>query len=517
MTTLKTSVPSHAARERARHVAARRRPNDVLRWPGIVASALAILACTALVAVIPTVTLAALGLILVIALAVLAPPYALIAAVLLVGCEGVIKVGLEHEVSRLGVSGDAIGAAVIDTGLLVAILGILLRDRGRSLRAIWGNAGRWARIALALLAGWLVLSLLQLPVLGDIDTALAGFRLTQAYVLVGLGGAMLLARSRPEHVVNVLVAVLLVIAAYGAFRAVGGPSDSERLAAFARATTPLVPSEGGVIFRNTGSLSSAIGLASFLVPAGVFLFVLGAFAVRLRLAAWSGVALVLVALVGTYVRTSLIAVALGTICTLAFAMFASGLARRTKIGLGLASVPLLGVLVVLGALLPSAVSGGSQEVQQRSSGLLRPLSDESLQVRLEHWRETLDVVQTHPLGTGVGTVGRATLDEQGRVTFADNSYLKVLHEQGPLGALLFMLGVFATLIAAARGAARHAGSRRALGLAAAGASFSFFLLAWTSEAIEQPGKVLAWLLLGIALWTAFGAHEPAEPAAEGAR
>lgn len=515
MTTLETSAPSQTARERAREDATRRRPNVVLRWLGAVATALVILACAALVAVIPTVTLAALGLILVIALAVLAPPFALIVAMLLLGFEGVIKVGLAREVSRLGVSADALGAAVIDAGLLVAIVGIVCQDRGRTLLAIWRNAGRWTRIALALLAAWLVLSLLQLPVLGDIETALAGFRLTQSYVLVGLAGAMLLARARPEHVVNALVGVLLVIAAYGAFRAVGGPSESERLAAFARATTPLVPSEGGVIFRNTGSLSSAIGLASLLVPAGVFLFALGMFVVRLRLAAWSGVALVLVALVGTYVRTSLMAVALGTICTLAFATFTSGVARGTKIRLGLASIPLLGVLLVLGALLPSAVSGGSQEVQQRSSGILRPLSDASLQVRLEHWRGTLDVVQAHPLGTGVGTVGRATLDE-GRVTFADNSYLKVLHEQGPLGAVPFMLGVFATLIAAAGGAARRERYRRALGLAAAGGSFSFFLLAWTSEAIEQPGKALAWLLLGIALWAAFGAHERREPAAKGA-
>ncbi|MDQ3849813.1 MAG: O-antigen ligase family protein, partial [Actinomycetota bacterium] len=495
------------------------RSNVVLRGLGSVAIAVVVLACAALVSVWPTLTLLVVGLALVIALAVFAPPFALVGAILLYGLEGAIKVRLARELPGVGVTPDALGAAVIDIAFLIAVVGVAREDRGRTLLAIWRNTDRWTRVALGLLAAWLALSLLQIPVSGDLGAGLAGFRLTQAYLIAVLAGAMLLARSRPEHVMTALVAVLLVIAAYAAYRAVAGPSTSERVAAFARSTTPLVPSGNGVIFRNIGSFSSTIGLASFLVPAGVFLFALGLFLVRLRLAAWVGLALVLVALLGTYVRMALLAIAAGAICTALLSTFTSRLARRTKLTLGVASVPLLALLVVLGPIATNAVSGGSQEVAERSSGVLNPLSDPSLELRLQRWRDSLKVVEAHPFGTGVGTVGRATLDRTGTArTFADNSYLKILQEQGPLGALPFILGVLGTFAAVAAGVARRGGQLRAIGVVALAASLSFFVLATSSEAIEQPGKVLAWLLLGIALWTAFGAPRGAgRSEAQGAR
>ena len=488
----------------------------MVRLLGGVAIALVVLASAALIAVGPTLTLVVLGLVLVTVLALFAPPFALVGAVLLYGFEGTIKVGLDRELPGLFVTPETLGAGLIDVAFLVAVLGLLRQDRGRTMLAIWTNTGRWTRVALTLLAAWLAISLLQIPVSGDLNSALAGFRLTQAYALAVLAGAMLMARCRPEHVVIALVGVLLIIAAYAAFRAVAGPSADERVAAFSRSTTPLVPSENRVIFRNTGSFSGAIGLTSYLVPAGVFLLSLGLFFARVRFAAWTGVALALVALVGTYVRTSLLAIAAGAVCAMALLTLTSGLARRTKIVLGLAGAPFLLFLLVLGALATNAVSGGSLEVEQRSTGVLRPFSDPSLELRLQRWGDSLDVVKSHPLGTGIGTVGSATLDEEGTVkTFSDNSYVKILQEQGPLGAIPFVLGVFGTLVACVAGVLRGGVALRGLGVAAVTASVSFFLLAWSSEAIEQPGKILAWLFLGLALWTAFGA--PPRERTSGAR
>lgn len=481
------------------------RPSLAVRCLRAMAIGLVVLALAALTAVWPALTLIGLGVILIIALAFVAPPYALVGAILVYGLEGAIKVGLAQELPPVGVAPEAVGAAVMDFVFLVALLGVVRHDRGRTLLEIWRNVGRYVRVALALLIGWIGVSLAQLAVSGDIHAALTGFRLSQAYVLAVLAGALLLARARPQHIVNALVAVLLVITAYGAFRAVAGPSETERAAAFARSTTPLVPSEDGVIYRNSGSFSSAIGLASYLVPAGVFLFALGLAFVRLRLATWFGVALVVVALVGSYVRTSLVAVAIGVLCAAALLALAGSLTRKRKVVLGLAAIPLLVVLIALGALLPNAVSGGSQTVQQRSGGLLDPLSDPSLTTRLDRWRKSLEEAQAHPLGSGLGTVGGATRDDEGRVQeFADNSYLKVLQEQGLLGAIPFIFGVFGLLITIAARVARMAMPLRGLGIAAVTAAASFFLLAWTSEAIEQPGKTLAWLLLGLALWAAAG-------------
>lgn len=472
----------------------------LLRLLSGVAAVIAVLACAALVAVWPTLTLLVVGMILIVVLAFRAPPFALVAVVLLYGLEGVIKVGLTRELEGVGVRPEAVGATFIDLAFVVALFGLLRWDRGRTLLAIWHNAGHWSRIAFGLLAGWLAISLLQIPVSGDLGTGLAGFRLTQGYVLFAVAGAMLLARARPEHAVAALVGVLLIVAAYAAFRAVAGPSEGERLAAFARSTTPIVPSENSVIFRNIGSFSSAIGLASFLVPAGVFLFAVGLFLTRLRLAAWMGLALVVVALAATHVRTSFLAITAGVVCAAALFIATSRLAKRVKI-LAAASVPLLIVLVLLGALVMITLSGGSHEVERRSSGLVNPLSDPSIELRLQRWGDSLDVVGKHPLGTGLGTVGSATVDKEGNATFADNSYLKVLEEQGPLGCIIFLCGLFATLIAAAVGVAQRDPHRRAIGVAALIGSVSFFVLGLSSEAIEQPGKVLGWLLLGVALWT----------------
>ncbi|HWC27866.1 MAG TPA: O-antigen ligase family protein [Solirubrobacteraceae bacterium] len=470
-------------------------------------------------AVWPTLTLSVLGLVVVIALAFRAPPFGVAGAILLYGFEGVIKVGLAREIPALGVAPEAVGAALIDLALFAAVLGVLRQDRGRTLLAIWRNGGRWTRIGLALLAGWLALSVLQIPLTGDLGTALAGLRLTQAYVLALLAGAMVLAARPPERVLSALVAVLLVIAAYAAFRAVVGPSADERVAAFSRSTTPLVPVENGVIFRNIGSFSSAIGLASFLVPSAVFLFAVGLSpAVRLRLAAWVGVALVLLALVATYVRTSLIAIALGVVCAAALFAAGSDLARRTKAALALVSVPVVVVLLMLGTLAETTLSGNSAQVQQRSAGVLNPLSDPSVRTRLQRWRDALGVVAANPLGTGVGTVGSATSDnEQGTSTFADNTYLKILQEQGPIGGVAFGFGVLLTFIGAALGVVRRSITRRAPGIAALSASASFFVLGLTSEAIEQPGKVLGWLFLGVALWAAFGSAPEGRAHVAGAR
>jgi O-antigen ligase len=496
--------------ERLEHTRAAMASSPVPRTPSVaarraraIAVVLAALVLAALMSVWPALTLIALGLALIVALAAIAPSFALVGALLLYGLEGTIKVGLARELAGgLGISPNAAGAAILDLAFIIALLALLRLDRGRTPRAIWSNGGRPIRIALVLFGAWIGISVMQLFLSPDLGAALTGFRLSQAYVLAALAGALLLTRSKREHVVNALVAVLLLITAYAAFRGVAGPSESERLAAFARSTTPLVPSENSAIFRNTGSFSSAIGLASFLVPAGVFLFTLGLFVVRLRLAAWIGFALALVALVATYVRTSLLAVAGGAVLAALIWVFTSGLKRRTKLALGLASVPLIVALLALGALAPSAVSGGSAAVAERSSGVLKPLSDPSLKTRFDRWGDSLDIVAANPLGTGLGTVGAATRDSDGTVrAFADNSYLKILQEQGPLGAIPFTLGVLALLIAIAARGARAEPAVRGLGIAAVAASGSLFLLAVTSEAIEQPGKVLAWLFLGIGLWT----------------
>lgn len=482
----------------------------VLRVAKVVAAALGLLVLASCVALAPTLTLLALALVAVAVLALRAPPFAIVGVIFLFGLEGTIKVRLGEELPDLPVSGLALGAATIDLALVIAFFGLLRVDRGTSLALIWRNMGRPARVAIVLLAGWIALSVLQIPVSGNVSTGVSGFRLTQAYVVLAVVGGAMLARRWSERVLLTLLAAIFVISSYAAFRAIEGPSPSERVAAFSHQTTANVPAGDGVLFRNVGSFSGAVGLVSYLTPAAVFLFALGLLVPRHRLVAWLATALALVAVVGAHVRASLVVAALCLVATGAVVVLSSGLARRTKFVLAAVSIPVFISLVVVGAFASSLVSSNSPELQERSAGVLNPLADESMQLRFETWRQSFEVAKANPLGTGLGTVGRATEIEGASATVTDSSYVKALREQGVPGALLFTFGVLATWAAIAVGIARIGVRLRPIGLAALAGSGSFLLLASDSEAVEQPGKVLMWMFLGIGLWELYGRPESGE-------
>ena len=86
----------------------------------------------------------------------------------------------------------------------------------------------------------------------------------------------------------------------------------------------------------------------------------------------------------------------------------------------------------------------------------------------------------------------------------DNSYMKVLQEQGVLGGLLFMAGLGGLVVLLALRLARIGVTRRPLGTAALTGFSGFLVLMLMGEYIEQPGKLLAWTLLGVAAWEAIG-------------
>jgi hypothetical protein len=80
----------------------------------------------------------------------------------------------------------------------------------------------------------------------------------------------------------------------------------------------------------------------------------------------------------------------------------------------------------------------------------------------------------------------------------------VLREQGFLGFALFaggLLGGIALLAARLRRVPNYPG---ALGLAALAGFVTFLGVAISGEYVEQPGKVIAWGLLGVAAAQALG-------------
>jgi O-antigen ligase len=141
--------------------------------------------------------------------------------------------------------------------------------------------------------------------------------------------------------------------------------------------------------------------------------------------------------------------------------------------------------------------------------VLDPLGDKSVQLRFETWEGELDDAIAHPLGRGLGTVGAASAPTRGQLRTSDNSFIKVLVEQGVLGVALFAAGLLGAVALLARRLQGAAAELRAAGLAALAGFVAFLGVAMAGEAVEQPGKVVAWGLLGMAAAYAF-ARRPTE-------
>ncbi len=166
------------------------------------------------------------------------------------------------------------------------------------------------------------------------------------------------------------------------------------------------------------------------------------------------------------------------------------------------------VLFAGGAGATVVASSASPQVHRRVDAVVHPERDLSLRMRLGTWSRMVDAVWKHPAGSGLGTVGRASGIGDAATVTADQSYLKILREQGLAIGSLFVLGVLTVCLAIVRGLCRCAGEARPLGVAALAGFVSFLVLAAFGEYVEQPGKVLAWTLLGIAAWQAHLETEP---------
>jgi hypothetical protein len=427
-------------------------------------------------------------------LAVQAPAYAFLGALLLFGIEGTIKM-------RLTVEGApeplALGAGVIDVALAVSVLGLLARDRGRSLMRLWKGFGRGARVVSVAFAGWVVLAVLQLPLGGDLIDAFEGLRIVHFYLLALPGGVMLAAQLPTRRVEQGLLAVIFLIAGYAALRGIIGPADNEREFAQSRAPGTVL----GEHPRDTGSFTSPVALVSFLVPASTFALALVCLSARERLAGAIAFVLAMGGIVGSYVRTAVLAALAGAAALAVLLLVGRGVPRPLK----LATTALV-VLVLVGGYQATLLAGDADPVAKHRAETLfsDPFGDPSVEGRLDSWERALDRVVDEPFGTGVGTVGRPTVEGGKLGVYTDSSYMKILQEQGFPGALLFLVAVFGAVALCAVRFARAGPLTRPLGVAALVGVIAFLALCVMGEYIEQPGKELVWALLGIAAWEAYG-------------
>jgi hypothetical protein len=448
----------------------------------------------------PTVALLAGAVTVTLVLCIRAPAYAFFGALVLYSFEGTIKMRFSVEGAPSPV---ALGAALLDLAFFASLAALLVQDRGRSLAAVWKRARRGERVACTLFGAWLCLSVLQIPVSGDLVDGLEGFRLTQLYVFATLGGIVVASRLPQDRLAWILLGTVFLATAYAAIRGIVGPSFNEQTFAAQRSFI----AEFGDVGRNTGSLSGPVALVSFLVPVSVLCLVLGFLIPDRRRVAWALVALAMTGIIASYVRTALVAVVAGAILLAAILLLGEEAGRRRRsFAVGL-------VVLVLGGGYAATLLAAeiNPEARDRAQGLVNPFTDESVTARLETWGKSLENVASEPFGAGLGTVGRAVEDRRTRTT--DSSYLKILREQGAPGALLFLAGLGWIVVAVAVRLSRIGPAQRPLGTAALVGFGSFLVLMLMGEYVEQPGKLFAWTLLGVAIWEVVGRRASADPRA----
>jgi O-Antigen ligase len=447
----------------------------------------------------PTVAVALALVVVISVLAWRAPSIGFLGALLVSGGVGLLKARLSADQMS---SPDTVGALIVDVLLLISFVGLLASDRGRSLRSVWRAGGRAERVVWTLLLAWLLISILQIPESGHLTRGIKGFRLTQAYVPVVLGGVALfpVARDREALIKGILI-VFAVVSGYAALRAAIGPATWERTYALTRSGQAFLSG----IFRDVGSFNTPQDMASFVAPAGVFALILGVLNPRVRTFALLTFLLCGVAVVESYVRTAIVAMGIGVAVLALLVLLTNTTPRYLKIA------AVASALVVAGAGYGGALAAGgaSHSTAVRAAGLSHPFTDPSIETRWRRWKRAARAAVDHPLGTGLGTVGSATgsagtLSRFATGTYTDNSYLKVLDEQGiPIG-LLFIVGVIGSAVLIGRELVRAGPLRRPVAVAALGGFVAFFTLCFLGDYIEWPGKILAWTLLGIAVWDVYG-------------
>ena len=455
---------------------------------GVIAAAAAV---AAPLAVWPGATLAVLLVAAILVVARTRPALGLLAAVGLFMCEGTVKAVLTNTALPVDVSPLTAGAALIDLALFGAIAGALARVGRADLRAAARSVRGPVLVVAGSLAAWLLLSAIQVFTSPSVPDGLKGVRLTHAYLLVVPAGFLAFRNTATrDALLRVLLGILAAVMLYATLRGIIGPDPAEEAAAIARDSATVI--EGS--FRGVGSFSSAVGLSSAAAPAAVFGLVLGVLTRRHRVPALTLAALGFGAVVASLNRTPLLA----TFAALVFAcifVVRADFPRRRQLAVvgGMAGAT---ALLAAGAVLASAAS---PVLEDRLGGLIRPWSDSSMQMRYDTWESELQRVADHPFGLGLGTVGRAGGIYRADKLTTDSSYLKVLVEQGYPGLGLLLLALLSTIALLARRIARSRRADRALGVAALSAFVAFAVLMATGETIEQPGKVLAWAFLGIAI------------------
>jgi hypothetical protein len=134
-----------------------------------------------------------------------------------------------------------------------------------------------------------------------------------------------------------------------------------------------------------------------------------------------------------------------------------------------------------------------------------------MQLRFERWKSAARIGTNDPLGQGMGTLGHAAEVHGVKPMETDSSLLKVAVEQGIVVAIVLLIALTALPMLLARHLRQMPAPRRAVAGSALAGFVAYLLLLPFGTYIEQPGKVVAWSLLGMCLAQIYGSRSMAPP------
>lgn len=369
-------------------------------------------------------------------------------------------------------------------GLLAAAVAGYLNSRRSSAIVIWPG--------IVALAAYVAFSALQIPFAETTEIGARAFAAGPA-LMVGFF-ALAYARWTPEtrwRIARGFVVVAFVAGLYALFRLFAGPTGAEE--SVARRSAGVAGD-----LALFGSFPGRLELGAWSAVAIPMLFTLALAARGLwRWLATGAAALMIVALIGSEVRTALVGAGLGIL--LAAAMFQLAHAFRGRAGTALLALAALAVAGFVGF---GLTVGGDAESTERFERIASPGEDYSFQQRVAKWDAALADINEEPFGEGLGTTG-ITQRRYSRVfrldnRYIDNSYLQLGVAQGYPGWVLFGLAVLLTGFMLARSSLTTADRRlAALGLGAVASLLTYLVVLLTGDMLTSWGALLVWMLLGL--------------------
>lgn len=366
--------------------------------------------------------------------------------------------------------------------------------------------------SLVMVGVYLALTVGYAVVAEDSTRALYSFRISAWFMSAILLVPLVLGEERRrEWLQRGLLVVGALVGAYAMFRWVVGPSSRESAVPLERAGSNLTDVGELKLFGSQRSphglgfwcaLMVPFALASLLAPLQAKWRLLAAF-----VAGTCGAAIF-----GADIRTNMVAMAVGALTVLI--LFAIG---RGFVGRRVAPLAVAVLLVALGSgIFVSQKLGAEGTSGERFRSLITdPINDFSVQDRIVKWKTTLDDIERHPFGHGLGASGGAEKKYARFTSIAthnpDSAYVKVAYDQG-IPVLLFFGAVVAGLgLALARRALDATDPRAAaLALGACGTHIAFAVAMFAGIYFEGLPALLGWTIVGLG-FAPFVARPPPAP------